>query len=381
MRRWGATRLALIAAGVAASWSAAVAAATADPATGGSPTAGPSAGAIAPVVESASPAPAPSGTAPAVLPSPVPHERPLQYALTYRLDTRVGTRTGEPGFQLGGLEAEFVGSYGRKWEFAGQVPFASQFATRGRGMHFGNLYALRKWRLGQPTLKFGQFVVPFSNLTTYDVHNRIIQSLYRYSLGVRIDGGAEVEGYLPGSSEWQLAVTTGTGPYRQQHVDTPLVTGRVSHKFEQGGNAIKLGLSAAAGLLPVFTVTREPVSSEGARVLQYAQKRRLALDAEAERGVDLFRLEGAIGTDGGKAARGMWLGWSRPLNAKSAVEAAVETWHQPERDGGLWGAWLGAEHRLDGARTARVALRWCRAREDGQRRSELSLLGQYVRQF
>ena len=112
-------------------------------------------------------------------------------------------------------------------------------------MHFGNLYTIRKWRLGAPTLKFGQFVVPFSNLTTYDVHNRIIQSLYRYSLGVRIDGGAEVEGYLPGDSESQTRGYERYGavpPGARRH---PLITGRVSHKFEQGGNAIKLGLSAA----------------------------------------------------------------------------------------------------------------------------------------
>jgi hypothetical protein len=248
-------------------------------------------------------------------------------------------------------------------------------------MHYGNLYAIRKWRLGEPTLKFGQFVVPFGNLTTYDVHNRIIQSLYRYSLGVRIDGGAEVEGYLPGDSEWQLAVTTGTGPYRWDHAGAPLIVGRVSHRFDQGGNAIKLGLSAADGVLPVFTVTEEPVSFAGARVLGWIHKRRVAVDAEVERGVDLIRLEGAFGTDDGKAARGMWLGWSRPLNANNTVEAVVETWHQPEGDGGLWGAWLGAEHRLDGARTARLALRWCRAHEAGRPQSELSLLGQFVRQF
>jgi hypothetical protein len=329
----------------------------------------------------ASPSPRPEAPTATVSPPNEPHEKPLQYALTYRLDTRVGTRTGEPGFQLDGLEAEFVGSYGRRWEFAGQVPVASQFASRGRGMHFGNLYAVRKWRLGAPTVKFGQFVVPFSNLTTYDVHNRLIQSLYRYSLGERIDGGVEVDGYVAGDSEWQLAATTGNGPYRLDHVNRPLITGRLSHKFEQGGNAVRLGVSAADGVLPVFAVTGEPVSFGGAPVLEWKHKRRLGLDAELEHGIDLFRLEGTIGTDDGREARGMWLGWTRPLSSRNTLETAVETWHQPEGDGGLWGAWLGAEHRLDGARTARVALRWCRAHESGHPQSELSLLGQFIRQF
>ncbi len=345
-------------------------------------TAAPPAGAAAaPASVPPLPAANPVGRPAAGAPLDLPREKPLQYAVTYRLDTRVGTRTGEPGFQLAGLEAEFVGSYGRRWEFAGQVPLGSQFASRGRGMHFGNLYVLRKWRLGAPTMKLGQFVVPYGNLTSYDVHNRIIQSLFRYSLGVRIDPGIEVEGYLPGDSEWQVAVTTGDGPYRLDRHGTPLFTGRVSHKFERQGNALKLGLSAAAGTLPVFSVTGEPVSAHGAGVLGWANKRRLALDAEMERGVDLFQLEGDIGTDGGRAAHGLWMGWTRPLTANDSLETAAETWQQPEREGRLWGAWLGAEHRLDGARTVRAALRWCRSDEEGRHQSELSLTGQLVRQF
>ena len=294
----------------------------------------------------------------------------------YRLDTRASAGGSEPVAQLGGLEAEYVGSYGRKWEFAGQVPLGSQFSSRGRGMHFGSLFFVRKWRLGAPTVKFGQFVVPFSNLTSYDVHNRLIQSLFRYSLGVRIDPGVEAEGYLPGGGEWQLAVTTGNGPYRWDRDGSPLVTGRVSHKFESGGNALKLGLSGAAGRLPVFSVAGEPVSADGAKVLGWADKRRLALDAEVERGVDVFRFEAVAGTDDGRAARGLWAGWTRPLSAKNSLEAAVEGWRQPEREGRLWGAWLGGERRLDGARTARAALRWSRSREEDHTRAELSLTAQ-----
>jgi hypothetical protein len=351
-----------------------------------------------PAVADASPAPAaaePSAPPPSVAPAPIaaeatsttpaaspePREKPLQYAVVYRLDARSGAGPAEPALQLGGLEAEYMGSYGRKWEFAGQVPLSSQFASRGRGMHFGNLFFVRKWRLGAPTVKFGQFVVPFSNLTSYDVHSRLIQTLFRYSLGVRIDPGVEVEGYLPGETEWQVALTTGNGPYRMDRDSTPLVTGRISHKFERGGNAIKLGLSAAGGILPVFAVSGEPISVDGAHVMGWTNKRRLALDGEVERGIDLFRFEGVVGTDGGRAARGLWAGWTRPISAKTTFETAGETWHQPEGEGRLWGLWLGGEYRLDGARTARAALRWSRSRDDGRYQSGLSLVGQYVRQF
>lgn len=310
-------------------------------------------------------------------------EKPLQYAVSYSIDTRSGTGAMGPGLQLDGLEAQVQGSYGRKWEFAFQVPLHSQFASRGRGMHFGNLYAVRKWRLGAPTLKIGQFVVPYGNLSTFDVHNRIIQSLSRYSLGVRIDPGIEAEGYVlgDGNSEWQLAVTSGSGPYRLDRHGAPLVTGRISHKFEQAGNTLQLGLSAAAGTLPVFSVTGDPVSAAGARVLGWADKRRMALDAEVEHGVDLFHLEGDLGTDGGRSARGLWLGWTRPLGANDALETAAETWQQPEGRGRLLGTWLGVEHRLDGARTLRIALRWCSSHEQERHLAGLSLIGQFVRQF
>jgi hypothetical protein len=313
--------------------------------------------------------------------SDLPREKPLQYAVGYRLDARAGTGAGEPALSLGGLEAEFVGSYGRKWEFGGQIPFGSQLASSGRRMHFGSLFAVRKWRLGAPTAKVGQFVVPFSNLTSYDVHSRLIQSLYRYSLGVRIDPGVEVEGYLGRETEWQLAVTTGSGPYRLDRDETPLVTGRVSRKLERDGNTVKLGLSAAGGTLPVYSVRHDPVSVEGSPVLGWTNKRRLAVDAEIERGVDLFRLEGVVGTDAGHTASGAWLGWTRPLDARNTVEAAAETWHQPAADGRLYSVWLGAEHRLDGSRTTRAALRWSRSHEGGRSASELALMGQYVRQF
>jgi hypothetical protein len=301
--------------------------------------------------------------------------------VTYWLDLRAGT--GESALQVAGLEAEIIGSYGRKWEFAAQVPLGSEFASRGRGMHYGNLYAVRKWRLGAPTLKFGQFVVPYGNLTTYNVHNKLIQSLSRYSLGVRIDPGVEAEGYLPGKgdSEWQVAVTSGNGPYRLDRQGMPLVTARVSHKFQQQGNTIQLGLSAAAGSLPVFSVTAEPVSAEGSPVLGWANKRRLGLDAEVEHGMDLFHLEGEVGTDGANTAHGFWLGWTRPIGPKDAIESAVEAWHQPEHKGQLRGAWLGAEHRLDGLRTIRAALRWAGSSEDRRSHSGLSLTAQLVRQF
>src|SRR5438309_1716131 len=61
------------------------------------------------------PAAAPAAGA-ADSPGDAPREKPLQYALLYRLDARTGGGSSDRrALYLGGLEMEYVGSYGRKW--------------------------------------------------------------------------------------------------------------------------------------------------------------------------------------------------------------------------------------------------------------------------
>jgi len=99
----------------------------------------------------------------------------------------------------------------------------------------------------------------------------------------------------------------------------------VSHKFEQGGNAIQAGtFRGRRRCCRCSQSPQEPVLLRGRPGAGSDRKQRLGLDAEIERGVDLFRLEGAVGTDAGKNARGFWLGMDAALNARNR-------WKPPRR--------------------------------------------------
>jgi len=107
-----------------------------------------------------------SDAAASVAPSAVPSDSPRERRCSTPSPTgwtRVPARGRASRAFSSMAGAEFMGSYGRSGiRRAGTGRFAVRLA--GRGMHFGNLYAIRKWRLGAPTLKFGQFVVSVQQL-------------------------------------------------------------------------------------------------------------------------------------------------------------------------------------------------------------------------
>jgi len=123
-------------------------------------------------------------------------------------------------------------------------------------------------------------------------------------------------------------------------------------------------------VLPVFTVTQEPVSFGGARVLGATRQTALGLDAEIERGVDLSgegawalmpaRMPAASGWDG-----------TRPLMPGTRWKPPRRPWHQHGSNGGLWAAgWARAPAGWRANSPDRLAL--VRAHEAGQSQSELS---------
>lgn len=302
-----------------------------------------------------------------------------RYQIRYRLDTRaMGSSEGPTTLDVMAAEAEITGEIGQHLEYAVQIPLYTSMEGRGRDMHFGNLYAIYRRKLGEPTVKLGQFVIPFGNLPDYETHTRPVQTLYRYSVGVRIDPGVEVEGFLGRETTFQVALTTGNGAFRSDNNGNKVLTARLSRTLTVGADELRLGLSALAGVLPVFSLMSDPVMGT-AQVLEFSHKQRVALDAEYSRGPLLLRAEVVAGDDDGRGAYGHWLQVSYPLSYQTSLEAGTERWSQ--FSGALTGYWAGVEHKLNDRQTLRLVLQQSRAREGGMRMDETMVTAQLLVEF
>lgn len=112
-------------------------------------------------------------------------------------------------------------------------------------------------------LKIGQFQVPFGLLAVYDPHLLILQPLYSQSLGIRTDFGAAISGRAYGFLNYDLAVTTGTGPDHLYGIPSRLVTFRLGRTFTTRNGVVNVGGSLLQGRLPVTDITKaDPFASE-----------------------------------------------------------------------------------------------------------------------
>ncbi len=182
-------------------------------------------------------------------------------------------------------------------------------------------------------MKVGQFVIPFGTLADYETHTRVFQSLYANSLGIRIDPGVEVDGYL-GDAEYQISVTNGNGPFRSDIDGNKVVVARIVKTLQVGEDDLKVGLSALTGRLPVFSLVGDPLMDGTSAALVnlrtseavgqndragFAEKTRYAVDIEYYRGIDLIRAEFVAGEDDGRSANGQWIQVEHPLSYKTSL--------------------------------------------------------------
>lgn len=298
-----------------------------------------------------------------------PSETAQGFRVLWRLDSRyMGANEPPDGFMVMAAEADVTASPADNLDIAVQLPFRTAMEGRGQEMHFGNAYLILRRRLGEPTLRLGQFVVPFGNLVYYETHTRIIQTLYRWSLGIRIDAGAELEGFIGRETEFQAAVTNGNGPYRMDNNRNKVLWGRVNRTFEIGDNELRLGLSGLTGVLPVFSVMGDPVMNpDDTQVLEFSRKWRAALDGEIYLGPYLIRAEVIGGEDRGRGAYGHWLQFNYPLSYRAGLEAGLERWSQFSGDINTY--WVGGEYKLTDRQIFRFALQHMRMDEMGERHS------------
>ena len=106
-------------------------------------------------------------------------------------------------------------------------------------------------------VKVGQFQLPFGLLAVYDPHLLILQPLYPQSLGVRTDFGVAVSGRVYGFLNYDLALTTGTGPGHLYANPNRVVTFRLGRTFTTRNGVVNVGGSLLQGRLPVTDLTTD----------------------------------------------------------------------------------------------------------------------------
>lgn len=223
------------------------------------------------------------------------------------------------------------------FDFAVQYPYYTQMKgvdSRGEDMHFFNAYGIFKLGLGKPSIRFGQFVAPFGNLSYYDTHTLPLQSLYPQSLGFRIQRGVSVDGFLR-AYDYSVAAMGADGSRE--------ILGRVARRFDLPKGILTAGFSALYGQrAPRFSTLVDPLMDEAlpgaplSESLDFVNKTRIGLDAEYSMGPDVFRAEFVTGRDShalaanaGGLVNGEFLQWNRALfSDKNELTFQVARWEQ-----------------------------------------------------
>jgi hypothetical protein len=228
------------------------------------------------------------------------------------------------------------------FDFAVQWPYYTQMEGvdgRGRSMHFFNAYGVFKFGLGKPNLRFGQFVLPFGNLPYYETHTRPLQSLFPESLGVRIQRGISLEGFLGKCDYWLAAM--GDDDAREGMA-------RVGRRFDLPRGTLVAGVSALYGRnMPRFSSLLNPLMDEAIMEMpvehsvSFTDKLRFGLDGELSMGRELFRAELAGGRDSDGATDGQYFQWSHSFTEKDELAGQIARWSQPTGTRFRYGGWYG----------------------------------------
>lgn len=239
-----------------------------------------------------------------------------------------------------------VGDGEKEWaSFALQSVLATPMTGRARQMHFSNLYAVGNLGVGKPKVKVGQFVVPFGTLAEYDTHVLVLQTPYARTLGIRLDRGVALEGFL-GDGDWDYWLSATSGSGRNRHNGSYAANLRLAREWEIGDDFVRVGFSYLEGNnMPTFPTNPMPLPMGMDQMVTFKDKRRLAVDVDWLRGIDNIRAELVLGQDDGTWVDGQWLYYNHPFSYDTDLTLQADRWRQ--EDGTSYG--LGAEmhHRLD----------------------------------
>jgi hypothetical protein len=310
----------------------------------------PAAPTLASLVPTAIPLPPPTDQPPPVVPLPNPIPLGKELLVSGALDIR--TRTANTG-RRGGVWVNTV-------ELDLQRPISSKGTTRGNlyvqilaenppeqahgdDVQIGEAYFIYRLPVendfdSTAYLKVGQFQLPFGLLAVYDPHLLLLQPLYPQSLGLRTDFGAAISGRVYGFLNYDLAVTTGTGPNHLYANPNRVVTFRLGRTFTTRNGVVNVGGSLLQGRLPITDITTDnPFAVElppSGRVHAdrggFVSKSRLAGDASYGFRRIVARGEVVAGADNDQRILGYYAEGNYSFTERMSVVAARSLFIYPE---------------------------------------------------
>lgn len=198
----------------------------------------------------------------------------------------------EDGTQKGELEGLFLNlrkvisdEGGDRWILVGQVD-AERNIEKIRPYQ---TYIQYKGPLGKWNIRAGHYILPFGLLTDYDTERLILRTLEPLSLGIKLDTGVELLGFVR-EFDYAVSVSEGTGRERLSDADdNKLFSGRIGWQDDD----LNIGLSILNGrvLTEEGSVIRNETGSES------LYERRLGVDLTWYYGSLILRGESSFGKD------------------------------------------------------------------------------------
>ena len=316
--------------------------------------------------------PAPDTAGPATLPpvfapSPIPLGDGLLVGGALDLRTRTST-SGRQGVWVNSAELDLqqpISSHGQPRgniviQLMAEDPPDVRHAAAD--VQIGEAYFLYQLPIHTDTgttafVKLGQFQIPFALLAVYDPHLQILQPLYAQSLGLRTDWGVALTGHLYGYLQYDLSLTTGTGPNHADVDPNRLVTFRLGRTFTTRNGEVTFGGSLLSGRLPVtdldannpFALELPPsgrvradrFDSEGNR---FTPKTRIAGDATYAYRSLSARAEAMVGADKDKRVQGYYAEGDYRFTPRATLTAAHSTFIYPVGDSSSTGNSVGLSY-------------------------------------
>lgn len=181
-------------------------------------------------------------------------------------------------------------------------------------------YLQYKGPLGKWNIRAGHYILPFGLLSDYDTERLVLRTLEPLSLGIKLDTGVELLGYL-GNFDYAVSVSEGVGRNRFTDIDDDkVVTARVGWQ----GEDINIGLSTLIGR--VLTEKDSVISDELGSTRFY--EKRIGLDATKFAGPIILHGEVLFGEDSDIKVGGALLKADYALTSKLELNLKTAYWQR-----------------------------------------------------